>query len=506
VIGERPAFAVPGYDLDTLLGVGGQAEVWSAQSLVDGAVVAVKRVYRGAAAIDTWRAEVAALTALADPALLPLRDVLTTGDDLILVTDLATGGSLAHVLAERGRLELGEIATVITPIAPLLSRLHSRHLVHGDICPANLLFTADGTPLLADFGVSRVIAAGSGSPVAATAAYADPSLEPGGEFGAAGDVFGLAAVVFHCLSGRPPWLADDDDACRALARADDRPPLVTLVPRVPPVVVDAVEQCLAADPGKRPGPAALTEALLSVAAPLPVVLVPPARPMRSLGVTSPLAGVVIRPATQPAAADRPKAGRWMLPAGVAAAAMLGASVTAGVAWGRGSATSPPSVTPLTALPASSGPIPPPRPPATRAAAQPPVSSRVARTADWRRIVTRLDTARTAAFSAGSPSALDRIYRKGCPALTADRAALQLLDSRGLRPADLRSSVGAVRLIRAAADAAVVTFVSSVSTYQLIDRSTMQTEAVVPAQPRRLLRATLRRGPGGRWRIARIRQA
>ena len=88
--------------------------------------------------------------------------------------------------------------------------------MHGDVSPANVLFTDAAVPLLADLGVGRII--GDDGPVRSTAAYVDPSVANGCLPGPASDVFMLAATAVHALTGVPVWAGPTAEASLALAR------------------------------------------------------------------------------------------------------------------------------------------------------------------------------------------------------------------------------------------------------------------------------------------------
>ena len=74
-----------------------------------------------------------------------------------LVLELLEGGSLAALLARRGRLRPGEVVTTIAPVAAALAHAHANGVVHGDLSPGNIVFTAEGRPVLTDLGVARVL-------------------------------------------------------------------------------------------------------------------------------------------------------------------------------------------------------------------------------------------------------------------------------------------------------------------------------------------------------------
>src|SRR4051794_6182451 len=117
---------VPGYDAEALLGRGAHGEVWRARETATGDVVPLKRVRVGdePPARDRLRREAALLGALAHDHVVRLRRVVGDAESAVLVLDYAAGGSLAGVLAERSRLEPGEVVTTAAPLAGALAVAH----------------------------------------------------------------------------------------------------------------------------------------------------------------------------------------------------------------------------------------------------------------------------------------------------------------------------------------------------------------------------------------------
>ena len=110
-----------------------------------------------------------------------------------------------RLLARRGRLRPGEVVTAVAPVAAALAHAHEHGVVHGDLSPGNIVFTAEGRPVLTDLGVARVLGETAAGEV--TPAYVDPTVARGGAPGPASDVFGVAAAAFHALTGVAPWNA-----------------------------------------------------------------------------------------------------------------------------------------------------------------------------------------------------------------------------------------------------------------------------------------------------------
>src|SRR3712207_1399836 len=168
--------------------------------------------------------EAALLGELDHPHLVRLHEVVRSEvrggtAEVALVLDLLEGGSLAALLARRGRLRPGEVVTTVAPVAAAVAHAHERGIVHGDLSPANVVFTAEGRPVLTDLGVARLLDEQAAAQV--TPAYVDPTVARGGAVGPASDVFGLAAAAFHALTEIAPWnAATPADTLRVAAEGD----------------------------------------------------------------------------------------------------------------------------------------------------------------------------------------------------------------------------------------------------------------------------------------------
>src|SRR6478735_5734082 len=272
VPGPGPAPEVPGYDVGRLLGCGGTAAVWLATEHVTRRDVALKCLAATGPpepgdAEEAARREVRILSVLDHEHLVKVRAVVRVrhgagGTGLGLVLDYAPGGSLAELLAARGSLAPGEAVTVLTPLAQALAYLHGNGFTHGDVAPGNVLFTAQGKPLLADLGVARMLADPREPSRPGTDGFRDRAPVDAVRAGLQpeGDVYSLAAVGWFCLTGRAP------------EPEPQRPPLPLLVPGVPARLAEALEAGLRTDRRQRPSAAELAAAIFRSAQAEPVDL------------------------------------------------------------------------------------------------------------------------------------------------------------------------------------------------------------------------------------------
>ncbi|MCL2781575.1 MAG: serine/threonine protein kinase [Actinomycetia bacterium] len=284
------AWTLPGHVAEELIGYGSAGEVWRGRT-ASGEVVALKRVtLRDEGQRFAARAEAALLGALEHPNLVRLRELVAAPDAVVLVLDLAEGGSLAELLARRGALSVGEAVAVLAPIGAALAYAHHRDVIHGDVTPANVLFSGSGRPLLSDLGVARLM--GDLAAARSAPAYLDPSVAVGCAPSPASDVFMLAATALHALTGAPAWIGADPDEVLARAAAGNLRELEERLSALPDWAADVLRRGLVAEPWQR---CTAAEFVLDLAANARAALVevadgraqagrrPPAAPDRSGG-------------------------------------------------------------------------------------------------------------------------------------------------------------------------------------------------------------------------------
>lgn len=209
------------YRLDEVLGRGATGTVWGAYDEMLRRRVAVKEVPpppgMPAAEADVLRErtlrEARAIGVLSHPNVVTLYDVVQQDGEPYVVMELLPARTLASLISERGRLDVGSAALVGSAVASALQSAHQAGITHRDVKPGNVLIGEDGRIKLTDFGISRNV---SDSPLTVTGmtlgspAFIAPEVASGGQVTPAADLWGLGATLFAAVEGRPPFDAGGD--------------------------------------------------------------------------------------------------------------------------------------------------------------------------------------------------------------------------------------------------------------------------------------------------------
>ena len=241
------------YTLIERLGVGGQSEVWRVSDETADVDLALKILSPTAArSPKAWAAlerEYAASALLRHPGILRVLPPERLDGCVVLPMELADGGTLARL---RGKGYL-EIVPVLLEVATALGYAHARGVVHRDLKPGNVLFDSSGRAKLADFGVAAVLP-GSGAEQAVTRAWggspftASPGQLRGEPASPADDMYGLGAMAYELLAGRPPYFPNFD----ADAVQNGLVPQLVPARQTPVQLIELVMRMLAKNVDERP--------------------------------------------------------------------------------------------------------------------------------------------------------------------------------------------------------------------------------------------------------------
>lgn len=193
------------YELGSVLGRGGMADVLRADDRLLGRAVAVKLLRQGDV-IDRERfaSEARLLAMLNHPNVVAVLDAGVDHDRPWLVLELVEGTPLDELLRQ-GKVEPARIAAIGAQVAEALAHAHAHGIVHRDVKPSNVLVAPGDHAKLTDFGIARRAASASltltGHTIG-TAAYLAPEQVAGESVSTPADVYALGLVLLEALTGR----------------------------------------------------------------------------------------------------------------------------------------------------------------------------------------------------------------------------------------------------------------------------------------------------------------
>lgn len=205
--------------------------------------------------------EARVLAQLDHPHILQVYDYGEQDELAFLVTPYLSGGSLKAMLRTRKALPPSEACELLLQILPALQYAHDRNLIHRDIKPDNLLFKGDGSLVLADFGLVKVVEGEksgetlqtrteSGQTIAGTPEYMAPEQIEGHAV-AASDIYSLGIVLYEMVTGTRPF--GGDSLLNILMKQVNEPARAPreLNPAISPRLERVIQRAIAKDPLKR---------------------------------------------------------------------------------------------------------------------------------------------------------------------------------------------------------------------------------------------------------------
>src|SRR5881296_62691 len=200
------------YKIEEPLGVGGSSQVYLARDQALNRDVALKVLDPAAASDGNLRRmfvkEARALAQLSHPNIVAVYDVGEVDDSPFIVMEYLPGGSMKQKIEGTGPLKAGEAVRVAIEVANGLAFAHSKGIIHADLKPSNILFDANDTAKICDFGIARTPQEDADTPqLFATAMYVAPERVEGKSASIASDVYGLGLILYEMLVGKPPFVS-----------------------------------------------------------------------------------------------------------------------------------------------------------------------------------------------------------------------------------------------------------------------------------------------------------
>jgi len=246
------------YEVLALLGRGGMAEVYRARDPLLGREVAVKLILPSLADEDNFErrfeTEAKAVATMIHPNIVQVFDFGVSEHGPYMVMEFVAGGTLKdRRKSQTTPLTLDEAARITEAIASALDYAHGKGVIHRDVKPSNILFRADGMPVLTDFGIARVLDTTqitASSSLTGTPAYMAPE-QANGQPVPQSDLYALGVVLFEMLTGRTPFTANSTTEM-VLKHVQAEPPSpLSVRANLPAGLVPVMARALAKRPEER---------------------------------------------------------------------------------------------------------------------------------------------------------------------------------------------------------------------------------------------------------------
>jgi serine/threonine protein kinase len=245
------------------LGRGGMADVyWGRDPYLD-RYVAIKVIHPHLAEEENFevrfRQEARLIAALRHPNIVQIYDFDFHENQPFMVMEYFQGGTLKDILAQhkaRGELmPLGKIADLLEPIAQALDFAHTRGIVHRDIKPSNILFSSDGSPVIGDFGIAKILdesiqltATGG---VVGSPPYMSPEQAASKPVEKFSDIYSLGVVIYEMAAGRVPFIGQSITGVLMQHLNDPPPPVRDFNPNIPLPLQEVIAKALSKLPADR---------------------------------------------------------------------------------------------------------------------------------------------------------------------------------------------------------------------------------------------------------------
>lgn len=173
-----------------------------------------------------FKRELKMIASLEHPAIVPVYDVGEENGQPFFVMRYMAGGSLSQLI-EKGKFTLQDTARIVERVALALDHAHRQGIIHRDIKPDNILFDLANNPYVSDFGVAKLNEAAYSATqegrMVGTPGYMSPEQAYNKPVDARSDVYGLGAMVYQMLSGKPPYELEPDAPIASIVKHINEP-------------------------------------------------------------------------------------------------------------------------------------------------------------------------------------------------------------------------------------------------------------------------------------------
>jgi eukaryotic-like serine/threonine-protein kinase len=254
----QPGSVIGPYRITERIGRGGMATVYKAHHDALSRYVAIKVLPEFLAEQEGFKErfqqEAVAIAHLRHPSILAVYDYGEEDGNNYIVEEFVEGGTLSDRMGKPHALD--ETVSILSPVASALDYAHARGVLHRDVKPSNIMLTADGTPILGDFGLAKMMGGTDAhltmsGMIVGTPEYMAPEQCAGRDIDASADVYSLAVVAYQMLTGQVPFTAATPAAVLVAQMKAELPPPRSVNPNLSESAESALLKGLAKQPADR---------------------------------------------------------------------------------------------------------------------------------------------------------------------------------------------------------------------------------------------------------------
>ena len=247
------------YLIESLIGVGGMANVYKGQDIRTGNGIAVKVLKEeflgNEELVRRFKNESKAISILDHPNIVKVYDVSVTDQLQYIVMEYIDGITLKEYLKQRGgALTWKEVVHFATQVLSALDHAHSKGIVHRDVKPQNIMLQADGSIKMMDFGIARFSRAQSqtiSDKAIGSVHYISPEQAKGDRTDARTDIYSVGVMLYEMLSGKLPFDGTGTVSIAIMQISEKPKPLAEVAPNVPEGLRQITEKAMEKDPAAR---------------------------------------------------------------------------------------------------------------------------------------------------------------------------------------------------------------------------------------------------------------